>query len=83
MDTMHGLEIGPILIVQEFQFGYKPKHGTELSIFVLKQVIEYHQAHSSPVYLCLMDLSKPFDYYAVICSMMCTLVFLYLYCLGE
>ena len=43
------------------QFGYKPKHGTELSIFVLKQVIEYYQAHSSPVFLCFMDLSKAFD----------------------
>ena len=43
------------------QFGYKPKHGTELSIFVLKQVIEYYQTHSSPVYLCFMNLSKPFD----------------------
>ena len=32
-----------------------------MSIFVLKQVIEYYQTHSSPVNLCFMDLSKVFD----------------------
>ena len=43
------------------QFGYKTKHGTELSIFVLKQVIEHYQTHCNPMYLCFMDLSKAFS----------------------
>ena len=43
------------------QFGYKPKHGTEFCIFVVKQVIDYYKSNGSPVYLCFLDLSKAFD----------------------
>ena len=43
------------------QFDFKTKHGTELSIFVLKQVIEYYITNSSNVYICYLDLSKAFD----------------------
>lgn len=43
------------------QFGFKPKHGTEQCIFVLKQVIDYYKTNGSPMYLCFLDLSKAFD----------------------
>ncbi len=43
------------------QFGFKPCHGTELGIFTLKHVLDYYTSHSSPVYLCFIDLSKAFD----------------------
>ena len=43
------------------QFGFKAKHGTELSIFALKQVNEYYITNSTNVYLCNVDLSKDFD----------------------
>ena len=43
------------------QFGFKPKHGTEQSVFVLKQVIDFYKTNGSPLYLCYLDLSKTFD----------------------
>ena len=49
------------LSTSDNQFGFKRDHGTEQCIFVLKQVIEFYSMHSSPVYLCFLDLSKAFD----------------------
>ena len=43
------------------QFGFKPKHGTDQSAFVLKQVIDFYKSNGSPLYLCYLDLSKSFD----------------------
>ena len=43
------------------QFGFKPSHGTEMSVFALKQVIEYYKNNNSPVYVCYLDASKAFD----------------------
>ena len=43
------------------QFGFKPKHGTGQSVFVLKQVIDFYKSNGSPLYLCCLDLSKAFD----------------------
>ena len=50
-----------ILDTSPNQFGFKAKHGTELSIFAQKQVIEYYIINSSNVYMCYVDLSKAFD----------------------
>ena len=50
-----------ILDTSPHQFGFKAKHGTELSIFALKQVIEHYITNSSNVYMCYVDLSKAFD----------------------
>ena len=49
------------LATNDNQFGFKPKHSTDMSIFVLKEIIDYYNAHSSPVYLCFLDASKAFD----------------------
>ena len=43
------------------QFGFKEKLGTELAVFVLKEVIDFYISNSSPIYLCFLDLSKAFD----------------------
>ena len=43
------------------QFGFKAKHGTDMCVFALKQVIEYYQKNGSPVYICFLDASKAFD----------------------
>jgi exonuclease III len=43
------------------QFGFKSKHATDLAVFSLKQVIEFYQSKSSPVYVCYLDASKAFD----------------------
>ena len=34
------------------QFGFKPRHGTDQSVFVLKQVIYFYKSNGSPLYLC-------------------------------
>ena len=43
------------------QFGFKPKHGTEMCVFVLKELIRYYIKHGSCVYVDLLDASKAFD----------------------
>ena len=43
------------------QFGFKQKLSTDMCIFSLKQIIEYYNCYSSPVYLCFLDASKAFD----------------------
>lgn len=43
------------------QFGFKSKHGTELCIFVLKELIDFYVSNNSPFYMCFLDLSKAFD----------------------
>jgi retron-type reverse transcriptase len=43
------------------QFGFKPRHGTELAIFALKQTVSYYTSNGSPVYLCFLDAKKAFD----------------------
>ena len=34
------------------QFRFKPKHGTDQSVCVLKQVIDFKKSNGSPLYLC-------------------------------
>ena len=50
-----------LLSTTDNQFGFKPKHSTEMCTFVLKQVIEYYISLSSPVFICYLDASKAFD----------------------
>ena len=51
----------PLLETTPNQFGFKPKHGTELAVFTLKQVIDFYRSNSSTLYVCYLDLSKAFD----------------------
>ena len=43
------------------QFGFKSKHGTDMCVYTLKQITEYYNQRSSPVYICYLDASKAFD----------------------
>lgn len=43
------------------QFGFKSRHGTDMCIFTLKQIIEFYMSKGSPVYVCFLDASKAFD----------------------
>ena len=52
---------GSFLETNDNQFGYKSKHSTDMGVFVLKEMIDYYNLHSSPVYLCFLDASKAFD----------------------
>ena len=56
LDRLH-----EILVTVCNHFGFKNKHGTDMCVFSLKQVIEYYNSRSSPVYVCCLDESKAFD----------------------
>ena len=43
------------------QFGFKTDHATDLCTFTLKQITDYYNYNSSPVYICYLDASKAFD----------------------
>ena len=43
------------------QFGFKPKHGTEMCVFVLKELISYYVKHGSGMFVAYLDASNAFD----------------------
>ena len=43
------------------QFGFKANHGTDMCVFVLKQVVDYYVNHGSPIFSVFNDSSKAFD----------------------
>ena len=43
------------------QVGFKAKHGTDLCVFVLKQIVAYYNERGSPVFSVFVDSSKAFD----------------------
>ena len=45
----------------DHQFGFKQNQSTDMCVFALKEIIDYYNTKSSPVYLCFMDASKAFD----------------------
>ena len=49
------------LKTSELQFAFKKKHGTALCTAVVKDTVDYYLRHGSPVYGCLLDLTKAFD----------------------
>ena len=49
------------LVTSDNQFGFKPKHSTELCIYALKEVINYYKSLNTPVYLCFVDIKSAFD----------------------
>ena len=49
------------LLTTPNQFGFKPKHGTEMCVFVLKELIRYYVDHGSCMYVAFLDASKAFD----------------------
>ena len=34
----------------DYQFGFKANHGTDMCVFVLKQVVDYYVNHGSPIF---------------------------------
>ena len=40
------------------QFGFKAKHGTDLCVFALKQVVGHYNERVSPVFSVFVDSSK-------------------------
>ena len=44
------------------QFGFKHKHGTDMCVFTLKELIRYYIKHGSCMYVAYLDASKAFDW---------------------
>jgi len=53
--------ISPLLATTDNQFGFKPKHGTDMCIFLLKQTVSYYVKKDTPVISAFLDASKVFD----------------------
>ena len=43
------------------QFGFKSNSLTDICVFTFKEIVEYYNYHSSPVYVSYLDASKAFD----------------------
>ena len=43
------------------QFGFKPKHSTELCIYTLKEFIDYYKQRSTTVFVTFLDASNAID----------------------
>ena len=43
------------------QFGFKPNHGTDMSVFLLKQVASSYVSRDTSVFAVFLDASKAFD----------------------
>ena len=55
------LKFGHYLDSDELQFGFKPNHSTNHSVFSLKTCINYFNEPSSNVYVTFLEFSKAFD----------------------
>ena len=53
--------IGTFLQSSPNQFGFKPKHGTELCVFAFKELLRFYQKHGSAMHVAFLDASKAFD----------------------
>ena len=49
------------LCTADSQLGFKQAHGTEMSIFALKQTVDFYRNPDTPVYMCFLDEKRAFD----------------------
>ena len=52
---------GVNLNVSTMQFGFQPKSSTSLCSWTLKESINYFVNRESPVFICMLDMTKAFD----------------------
>ena len=43
------------------QFGFKPNHGTDMSVFLLKRVVSSYVSRNTSVFVVFLGASKAFD----------------------
>ena len=53
--------LGDSINTRDNQFGLKPKHGTELCMYSLKEIVEMYRGQNSSVLIGVIDASKAFD----------------------
>ncbi|XP_016519354.1 RNA-directed DNA polymerase from mobile element jockey-like [Poecilia formosa] len=49
------------VLTSDNQFGFKPKHGTDMCIFMLQEILDLYNLHNTTVFMCFIDVSKAFD----------------------
>ena len=49
------------IATSHLQFGFKKGHSTTMCSLVVKETIEYYNAHQSNVYCTMLDATKAFD----------------------
>ena len=49
------------ILTTDNQFGFKRKHGTDMCIYALKEIVFRYTSLNSSVFLCFIDASKAFD----------------------
>ncbi len=49
------------MIINVNQFGFKSKHGTDMCIYALKEIVLKYRSMNSSIFLCFLDASKTFD----------------------
>ena len=52
--------ISTFLEISSNQFGFKPKHGTELCVFAFKELLRFYKKHGSAMHVAFLDASKAF-----------------------
>jgi hypothetical protein len=55
----NGLET--YLLTNDNQYGFKRKHGTDMCIYALKEIVQKYRSLNSTMFLCFLDASKAFD----------------------
>ena len=55
------LKLKPLLTTSDDQFGFKRLHGTDMSTFLLKEVVRSYNSKNSLVYSVFLDALKAFD----------------------
>ena len=48
-------------VTTDNQFGFKKKHGTDLCIYTLKEIVSQYRSHNSTIFMCFLDASRAFD----------------------
>ena len=66
------LRLQRFLYNNDYQFGFKKYHSTDLCIYSLKETINYYRSLNSPVFTCFIDIKSAFDsisYYKLFCKL--------------
>ena len=50
--------INKLIISTDNQFGFKPRHGTDMRVYVLKELLSNYKRKNSSVFICFLDASK-------------------------
>ena len=45
----------------DYQLGFKKGHGTDVGIFILKDLVNYYKKLNTPTFLCFLDIKSCFD----------------------